>query len=157
MKRRRIFLAALFVSALAFAAIGAVGIIHVQMQYDADGHLEFRESGGGTLYMEIRDGADGVLCPTKLEVNHSSAFMVANTTWVDTWKYNADPNATTAALTCTGVAASDNIIATLNSSPANGAYLLNAVPTSDTVTMAFSADPGTTVTVAVMAFRGFGQ
>ena len=64
-------------------------------------------------------------------------------------QYNSDPNSTTTTVAITGLDATDLVFASM--SKANSAYLKSAAAGSGVATLTWSADPGTTVTVDLLA------
>jgi hypothetical protein len=64
-----------------------------------------------------------------------------------------DASTTTGTMTVTGLLPGDVVTATPISAYSGSAYLKSAVPTTNTLTLTWSADPGTTVTLGYHAFH----
>lgn len=126
------------------------------------GELVFEDATTATDIMVIKDSTDGVNiklpldCDSTLNVDGAVDFNSTITLGTRSWnvtQYSADPNAASWLATVSGLDADDYVIATLNTAPGNGAYLLSAVASVGGATITLSADPNESVKITIISLQ----
>lgn len=82
----------------------------------------------------------------------ATTFTLGTRSWNVT-QYSADPNAASWLATVSGLDADDYVIATLNTAPSGGAYILSAVASVGGATITMSADPNESVKITIISLQ----
>jgi len=88
--------------------------------------------------------------PAKLTLGESGTTLTKAVAGTLTYPDSATTSAT---LTLAGIEAGDVVTVTPSTAYSGSAYIKSAVPSADKIGLTWSADPGTTVTVSVIAFK----